>query len=139
MKDTMNINDLTSGMRVTYRNGETRLVLSYPIYGEQNFSDSYPNFSDPYPRTVFTNIPKHGEGGVKNKFCDVYAEYNYDGIHKTEKKWDIVKVEMPKNRFRLLSQTDDDYITIYKRPEAKKMTVAEIAAALGYDIEIVKG
>jgi hypothetical protein len=132
MNTSMTCTDLTSGMRVTYRNGETRLVLHLPIYGEQNFSDSF-------PIVVFTNIPKHSEGGVKNKFCDVYAEYNMDMTHKTEKKWDVVKVEVPKNKFRLLSQTDDDYVTIYKRPEAKKMTVAEIASALGYDVEIVKG
>ena len=119
-------------MRVTYRNGETRLVLSFPMYGDQNPSS-------PLPAIVFTNIPKHGEGGVKNKFCDVTVEYHRDMTHKTEKKWDIVKVEMPKNKFRLLSQTDDDYVTIYKRPEAKKMTVVEIASALGYDVEIVKG
>jgi hypothetical protein len=137
MNTSMTCNDLTSGMRVTYRNGETRLVLACPVYNTWWMARTELDMS--FPVVVFTNIPKHDEGGVKNTFCDVYEEYNMDMTHKTEKKWDVVKVEVPKNKFRLLSQTDDDYVTIYKRPEAKKMTVAEIASALGYDVEIVKG
>lgn len=113
--------DLKTGMRVTYRNGDQRLVLLGTADGN-----------------ILTNIPKHGDGGVKNKFADLDCEYAVDMINKIDHKWDIMKVETPENKFRYLS-LGDDYDVIWQRKEVKKMTVADVARALGYDVEIVKG
>jgi len=131
MFSSIKLSDLTSGMRVTYRNGEARIVLKAPAFLDVGYITDCP--------TVLTNIPKHGDGGVKNKFCDVSAEYDSTLIHKTNRDWDIMKVEIPVSKFRMLSLNDADYVAVWIRKEAKKMTVADVARALGYDVEIVEG
>jgi hypothetical protein len=103
--------DLKPGMWAKTRNANLYFV-TYE-YGEN--------------RLIFTSINK----------WDKISNYSFELLNNDTNALDIVEVFKP-----LISQYPLDaanLVLIWKREEPKKMTVAEIEAALGYPVEIVSG
>ena len=65
--------------------------------------------------------------------------YQFDMHNLVYEDCQIIKVYGCTNNYCLLANSTVDRDLLWERPKGpKKMTVAEICAALGYDVEIVK-
>ena len=104
--------DLKVGYVVKQRNGDLRMVVSNDE-GTIYFLDNAGNFN----------------GG---------DFLNPDLTNSKYKPYDIMEVYgfSTRVRYALTSSTDTRKL-LWKREEAKKMTVAEIEKALGYEVEVV--
>ena len=111
----MTKDELRVGYLVEFRNGERRIVMPC---------------DDPDIPIVLTSN---------------YGEWSYLGVYTDNltstiaKKFDIVKVfGLSWSTCRTLSFDTYTRDIIWKRKDKKKMTIAEIEAALGYEVEIVR-
>lgn len=114
------LNDLKTGHVVKFRNGKYGLVLrdtgckdgkDIIVYEDNNAKELERYNDDMTSRYSWLN---------EFSIMEVYAPYCYPDIHS------------------LGSDCTYDNL-VWKREEKRKMTVAEICEALGYDVEVVKG
>lgn len=72
---------------------------------------------------------------------DILVCYRVDLTHEHDKEYDIMKVYGYSSSAYNINEPDMICYRdlIWKRQEAKKMTVKEIAEALGYEVEIIEG
>ena len=104
--------DLKHGMWVKYRNGEIRFVTY--AYGTDEL--------------IFTSANSHHS-----------PEFYHDDLIDIDGDTDLDIVEVFKPELRRRPINPDNLISIWRREEPRKMTVAEVEAALGYPVEIVSG
>jgi len=109
----MTKSELKTGMIVTKRNGKK-------MYVYRNACTSLHSSCD-----ILT------DGNTWNDL----SYYNEDLTYKNGADQDIVKVECVSTMVDLCSHNRAE--TLWEREEAKKMTVAEVEAILGYKVEIV--
>lgn len=118
----MTLNDLKTGMIVTWRNGEKATVLrDTPKFGILLNTDR--NFLVRCSGDGWTTLSNYNDD-FTNKFVDIY---------------DIVKVEVPRHPYDCFNYNryTFDSEVVWEKESAVKMTVAEIEKKLGYKIEIV--
>lgn len=117
----MTLNDLKTGMIVTWRNGEKATVLRDTIF---------------FKSLLMTNrdllVPCSGNSWT------TLTNYNDEFKNKFIPSYDIVKVEVPTHPFYCFDYERKDFHSeVVWEESAVKMTVAEIENKLGYKIEIV--
>jgi hypothetical protein len=116
----MTKSDLKTGMRVTYRNGNTAMVLK-----ECDFFGSIAN----------------GENEVIVNFAISswirFEHLNNDLTCRFNKSQDIVKIEIPEHPYEVFKENGSFY-TVWERKEPKLVTIAEIEKILGYPFKIVE-
>lgn len=110
--------DLKTGMRVTFRNGETAIVLIGCGFSGHIAEES-------------TDVLVNHE----TKFWTQINSVNPDLTSSHNKSFDIIKIEMPDHPYSVFG--DKVYLTVWEISEAKLMTIAEIENKLGYKIKIV--
>ena len=66
---------------------------------------------------------------ITNDLCDI----------NEDEEFDVVKVYIPRNNQAYYNFSFEDAYVAWERKEPKKMTVAEVEAALGYPVEIISG
>ena len=118
----MTLNDLKTGMIVTWRDGRKCIVLrDTPEFGK--LFDTY--------RNLLVNC--YGKGWT------TLSHYNDDFTNKFADFYDIVKVEVPDHPYDCFDYRRNTFNSkvIWEDKTAVKMTVAEIEKKLGYKIEIV--
>lgn len=117
----MTLNDLKTGMIVTWRNGKKATVLRDTV-----------GFTNMFQGMNFL-VTCSGDGWVR------LANYNNDFTNRTLNTYDIVKVEVPYHPCDCFDYERDNFNSkvIWEEETAVKMTVAEIEKKLGYKIEIV--
>lgn len=118
----MTLNDLKTGMIVTWRNGEKATVLRDTI-----------NFESLWLAGRNFLVQCSGDGWI------ALANYNDDFTNKFVDGYDIVKVEVPKNPCDCFDYERRNFKSkvVWEKETAVKMTVSEIEKKLGYKIEIV--
>ena len=92
---------------------------------------------------------RNGNRYLLRKVNDALIGSNFDGYIKTvydenlcenyyhEETFDIMKIYISKS-LNLKNLFDNNYLTcIWKRKETKKMTLAQISEALGYEVEVI--
>ena len=134
----MNIKDLKTGMIVELRNGARYLVL-------KNFGCQYSHIGD-----CMVSI-NHPYSWFRIKDYSDNLTYNFDDSR--DGRYDIVKVFRVKHPYNIVAhegfmeeydiknpnKSDDNELQLFwERPNIKKMSKADIEAALGYEIEIIK-
>ena len=108
----MTKNDLMTGMRVTLRNGTTRLVMRNTPYGD--------GYTD-------VDVRKWGS----------FDKLNNDLTDRNDNAFDIMKVETPHNAFRVLGGgKSDDYDVVWTRRDTRRVTMDELREILGGDFVI---
>lgn len=132
----MNIADLKTGMIVEVRSGARYLVLRDFVCQYSHIDDCIVNINHPYSWFL-----------IKDYSNNLTYNYSRDG------KYDIVKVFRVKHPYNIVahegfmsqydiknpSKSDDNELQlVWERLTAKKMSKADIEAALGYKIEIVE-
>lgn len=117
----MTLNDLKTGMIITWRNGRKATVLRDTV-----------GFTNMFNGRNFL-VTCSGDEWVK------LANYNNDFTNRFLNTHDIVKVEVPNHPLYCFDYERKDFNSkvIWEEKTAVKMTVAEIEKKLGYKIEIV--
>lgn len=122
----MKKSDLRTGMIVTLRNGN-----------EYVFFKNFITTSDYSMRTSADGVFVYGQ----KKMWMMVSDYNNELLMKERgsSQFDVMKVEMVGHPYSFMDPTyEKNYRKlVWERQEAKKMTVAEIEAILGYKIEVV--
>lgn len=118
----MTLNDLKTGMIVTWRNGEKATVLRDTVN--------------------FKRLCKQGRSFLVKCSGDGWtALSNYDDDFKNRfaDSYDIVKVEVPDHPYYCFDYECSNYNSevVWEENPVVKMTVSEIEKKLGYKIEIV--
>lgn len=108
--------ELKSGMVVTLRNGNTRVVAINTPFGDG-----------------ITNL----SGKNVWKRLDAYTDdlKDVDG----DSEYDIMSVAVPVNKFKVFNNLDDatNLTTVWTRPaEARRITMDELRSMLGFDVII---
>ena len=115
----MTKSELLTGMTVTLRNGERKIVYLKAC-----------SFCNPEGMNIL----------IGSEFWSKLDDYNNDLTYNGDAQRDIIKVEIPNviyDLFHPLSETNRSEI-IWERPEPrKKITISEIEAILGYKVEII--
>lgn len=112
--------ELKSGMVVVYRNGDARTVLKETQFG---------NMITSADRKVFASF-------------DAYTE---DLIHcgcgkdnPPDKKYDIMEVYAPVNKFRpLMDFNDKNFELVWKRKTVRTVTIADLVDNFGKDFVVL--
>ena len=113
----MRLNDLKTGMIVTWRNRVEAVVLKNVACGSSDFIENVMVSRDGRTWTKFINYTDN----LENRLM---AEY------------DIVKVELPRYYFGSMDICSERK-TIWEEKPVIKMTVSEIEEKLGYKIKII--
>lgn len=110
----MNKTDLKTGMIVTLRNGNKRVVVK-----DTPFGDGITNFNG---KNIWKRLDAY-----TNDLRDVDGDTQYD----------VMKVEVPSTKCKML--TDFTALdTVWTRPaDVRRMTMAEVMAQLGFAVQIV--
>ena len=112
--------DLKAGYVVKYRNGDLEMVLMSGTYGNED-----PMLISVGPSGNWTDIAKDIDD---NLLCTRAHMRHYDIV-------EVYGYSLYANCARDVST--DDRKLLWKREEAKKMTVSEIEKILGYKVEVV--
>lgn len=103
----MTKNELKTGMKVTYRNGKVRYVVKDTPFGD-------------------------GLTDVNARVWASLTTYADDLTENTNHDEDIMKVETPVNKFRVLGGgKDTDYDVVWERNEVRRITLDELRAIIG--------
>lgn len=118
----MTLNDLKTGMIVTWRNGRKATVLRDTIC-----------FKSPITKSTNFLVACSGDSWT------TLTNYNDDFKNKFVPGYDIVKVEVPDHPFDCFDyeRNDSHSEVVWEENPVVKMTVSEIEKKLGYKIEIV--
>ena len=114
----MTKSELRTGMIVTHRNGNRRIVYDNVCVQSKHDGDSI----------LMDNI-----GSWNN-----LHNYNEDLTHRQYSYMDIVKIEIISMVADMHKPFDAPTLIIWERPEPrKKITISEIEKLLGYKVEII--
>lgn len=133
----MNIKDLKTGMIVEVRSGARYLVL-------RDFGCQYPHIDDcmvSINHSYSWFLIKDYSNNLTYKFDDRGGRYDIVKVFRVKHPYNIVAHEgfMEEYDIKNPSKSDDNELQlVWERPTAKKMSKADIEAALGYKIEIVE-
>ena len=119
----MTLNDLKTGMIVTWRNGRKCIVLrDTPKFGRLQYTNK--NFLVSCCDNGWTTL----------------CNYNDDFTNKIFDGYDIVKVEVPDHPCDCFNHERNNFFNgkvVWEENPVVKMTVSEIEKKLGYKIKIV--
>lgn len=116
----MTKSDLKTGMRVTYRNGQTAIVLL-----GCDFSGAIASGEN----ELFVNH--------KTQFWMRLDTLENDLTYPDDETMDIIKIEIPDHPYEIFEEFGN-YVTAWVRQEPKLITIAEIEKLLGYPFKIVE-